>query len=110
MNDHRKKQRHTYLDNEERELSESLERGEWQSVDDFEDAKAEARRYAEATVRKDRRMNVRITERDLRNLKVRAAEEGVQYQTLVTMILHKYVTGQLVEDDRTHSRSDGHVS
>jgi predicted DNA binding CopG/RHH family protein len=45
-------------------------------------------------------MNIRITERDLRNLKVRAAEEGVQYQTLVTMILHKYVTGQLVERDR----------
>ncbi len=49
---------------EERELSESLEGGEWQSVDDLEDAKAEARRYAEATVRKDRRMNIRITERD----------------------------------------------
>ncbi len=94
------------MDNEERELGETLERGEWQSVDDSEDAEAEARRYAEATLRKDRRMNIRITERDLRNLKVRAAEEGVQYQTLVTMILHKYITGQLVEDDSRHSRSD----
>ena len=98
------------MDNEEREPSESLERGEWQSVEDFEDAKAEARRYAEATVRRDRRMNIRITERDLRNLKVRAAEEGVQYQTLVTMILHKYVTGRLVEDDSRHSHYDGNAS
>ena len=95
------------LNNEERELSESLERGEWRSVGDLEDARAEARRYAEATLRKDQRMNIRITERDLRNLKVRAAEEGVQYQTLVTMVLHKYVTGQLVENDRSRSESGG---
>lgn len=103
MNDRKKKHEQTYVNSDERELSESLERGEWQSVDHLEDAKAEARRYAEATVRKDRRMNIRITERDLRNLKVRAAEEGVQYQTLVTMILHKYVTGQLEERDRSQS-------
>ncbi|MFW5728297.1 MAG: antitoxin [Spirochaetota bacterium] len=105
MNERKKCSENTYLDNEERELSESLERGEWQTVDGFEDARMEARRYAEATLRKDRRMNIRVTERDLQNLKVRAAEEGVQYQTLVTMVLHKYVTGQLVERDRTSARS-----
>jgi predicted DNA binding CopG/RHH family protein len=38
-----------------------------------------------------------MSERDLRQLKVRAAEEGIPYQTLVTMVLHKYVTGRLVE-------------
>jgi hypothetical protein len=51
----------------------------------------------EITLKKDRRMNVRISERDLKGLKVRAAEEGIPYQTLVTMVLHKYVTGRLVE-------------
>jgi len=110
MNDHRRKPENSYVDEEERELSESLERGQWQSVDDFEDARIEARRYAEATLRKDRRMNVRMTERDLRNLKVRAAEEGVQYQTLVTMILHKYVTGDLIERERAPNRSEGNVT
>ena len=42
-------------------------------------------------------MNVRISERDLKGLKARAAEEGIPYQTLETMILHKYVVGRLVE-------------
>jgi hypothetical protein len=36
-------------------------------------------------------------ERDLKRLETRAAEEGIPYQTLVTMVLHKYVTGQLKE-------------
>ena len=42
-------------------------------------------------------MNVRISERDMKGLKARAAEEGIPYQTLVTMILHKFVSGRLVE-------------
>ncbi|TVQ36520.1 MAG: antitoxin [Spirochaetaceae bacterium] len=99
-----------YLDEEERQLIESLDRGDWNSIDDLEEAKSEARRYAEATLRKDQRMNIRMTERDLRNLKIRAAEDGLQYQTLVTMILHKYVTGQLVERDEDQSSPDGNVT
>jgi predicted DNA binding CopG/RHH family protein len=110
MNEHKRKPKKTYVDEQEQELSQSLEHGEWQTVDDFEDARTEARRYAEATLRKDRRMNVRMTERDLRNLKARAAEEGVQYQTLVTMILHKYVSGDLVERERATNRSEGNVT
>ena len=86
-----------YLDTEERELIESLDQAQWKSVDNLEKAKQEAQAIAEATLRKNRRMNVRIAERDLKRLKVRAAEEGIPYQTLVTMVLHKYVTGQLRE-------------
>lgn len=87
----------TYLDDEERELAESIENGEWMPIKDLQSAFAEARAYADATLRKDRRMNVRISERDLRGLKARAAEEGIPYQTLVTMVLHKYVAGRLLE-------------
>jgi len=86
-----------YLDDEERLLIESLENDEWVSVRDLPAAVAEAQTYASATLKKDRRMNVRISERDLKGLKARAAEEGIPYQTLVTMILHKYVVGRLVE-------------
>ena len=86
-----------YIDEEERDLIESLERDEWRPVADRDAAVAEAQAYAVATLKKDRRMNVRISERDLKGLKVRAAEEGIPYQTLVTMVLHKYVTGRLVE-------------
>ena len=86
-----------YIDDDEREIIESLEADEWFSVADAEFHKAEATEIARSTMRKDRRMNVRISERDMRNLKIRAAEEGIPYQTLVTMVLHKYVTGQLTE-------------
>lgn len=64
---------------------------------DVDARKNEAIKTARSTMRKDRRMNVRISERDMRNLKIRAAKEGIPYQTLVTMVLHKYVTGRLTE-------------
>jgi predicted DNA binding CopG/RHH family protein len=86
-----------YIDDDEREIVASLEADEWISVADADTGKAEATEIARSTMRKDRRMNVRISERDMRNLKIRAAEEGIPYQTLVTMVLHKYVTGQLTE-------------
>lgn len=86
-----------YIDDDEREIIGSLEADEWISVVDADANKAEATEIARSTMRKDRRMNVRISERDMRNLKIRAAEEGIPYQTLVTMVLHKYVTGQLTE-------------
>jgi predicted DNA binding CopG/RHH family protein len=53
--------------------------------------------YAEATLRKDARINIRLSSRDLRGLQKRAIEEGIPYQTLVTSILHKYVEGRLRE-------------
>ena len=86
-----------YIDDDEREIIDSLEADEWISVAGAESYKAEATEIARSTMRKNRRMNVRISERDMRNLKIRAAEEGIPYQTLVTMVLHKYVTGQLTE-------------
>ena len=86
-----------YIDDDEREIIASLEADEWISVADADIYKAEATEIARSTMRKDRRMNVRISERDMRNLKIRAAEEGIPYQTLVTIVLHKYVTGQLTE-------------
>ena len=97
MSDRVKENEFQYLDEEERDMMESLEQDEWQSVEDIAATKHEAIQYARATLKKDRRMNVRMTERDLRNLKIKAAEEGIPYQTLVTMVLHKYVTGRLTE-------------
>lgn len=86
-----------YFDEEEHDVMGTLEAGEWESVPNTKARIHEASEIARATLRKDRRMNVRMSERDMRNLKIRAAEEGIPYQTLVTMVLHKYVTGQLTE-------------
>jgi len=48
-------------------------------------------------MKKNKTMNIRVNEVDLNSLKARALEEGIPYQTLVTSILHKYVTGKLME-------------
>lgn len=84
-------------DEEEKDLLRSTENDEWIEVRDVEKHKRQAREYAEATIRKDKRMNIRISERDLRNLKKRALEEGIPYQTMVSMILHKYLSGRYAE-------------
>ncbi len=87
----------TPIDEEERDLINSLENGEWEDIEENEEYKLKAKKYAEATMKKDKRMNIRISERDLKNLKIKAMEEGLPYQTLVSMILHKYVSGKLLE-------------
>ena len=85
------------LDEEEKDLIKSVENDEWIESRDASKKKKLAREYAEATIRKDKRMNIRISERDLRNLKKKALEEGIPYQTMVSMILHKYLSGRYVE-------------
>jgi predicted DNA binding CopG/RHH family protein len=51
---------------------------------------------AESTLKKDQRLNIRISSRDLKSLQARAVEEGIPYQTLAASLLHKYVNGHLV--------------
>ena len=52
-------------------------------------------RDAAATFRRDRRINIRISTRDLDAIQKRALEEGLPYQTLIASVLHKYATGRL---------------
>jgi len=87
----------SFLDDEERNLIESLETEEWKSAKDIESWKKMLSKAATSTLTKDQRMNIRITKNDLEGIKIKAAEEGIPYQTLVASILHKYVTGRLME-------------
>ena len=87
------------LTKEESAILESVEKGEWRQVPSF---RAEARRYersARATLRKDKRVNIRMTETDLVRLQKRAVDEGLPYQTLISSILHKYINGRLTEEN-----------
>ncbi|MCC7307979.1 MAG: antitoxin [Acidobacteria bacterium] len=79
------------LDKEEQELVDSFERGEWRSVPNFEEEKKRYQEIAAATFKKDRRVNIRISTKDLHGLQIRALEEGIPYQTLISSILHKYL-------------------
>ncbi len=86
------------LDKEEKEILGSFEDEEWKSVDEKAKEVDRFKSYAAATFKKDRRINVRISSKDLSALQKRAIEEGIPYQTLVSSILHKYVSGRLSEE------------
>ena len=85
------------LDNEEQELFESVERGEWRSVPNLAQEIQEAKKIAGATFEKTERMNIRISPKDLNALKIEAMKEGMPYQTLISSIIHKYLSGRFVE-------------
>ena len=82
---------------EEKELLDSVEQEEWVSIPDFRKEAKRYQDYARATFRKDKRVNIRISEKDLAKIQKRALQEGLPYQTLISSILHKFVTGQLKE-------------
>lgn len=82
------------LSTEEREILDGFEGGKLRSQLTPRRVK-ELKSAAEETFKKDRRINIRISSRDLEGLQRRALEEGVPYQTLVSSILHKYVSGSL---------------
>ncbi len=84
------------LDHEERELLKSVERGEWRSAESKKVALKRYVRGARQTLKKNRRVNIRISQVDLEDIRVRAFEEGLPYQTLISSVLHKYVAGSLI--------------
>jgi len=86
-----------YLSEDEKKLIESYEAGEWRPVDNLEDRKSEYQHYAGATFKKDKRVNIRISTKNLEALQKKALEEGIPYQTLISSVLHKYVNGRLVD-------------
>ena len=86
-----------YFDDEEKKLIQSLEKGEWKSVKNLKQEIQKHQQYARRTLKKDKRVNIRISSKDLESLQVRAVEEGLPYQTFMASILHKFVSGRLVE-------------
>lgn len=85
------------LTKEEKEILDSFEKGEWVPVANLSKRKKELVAYARNTLRKDKRLNIRISERDLLELQRKAVKEGLPYQTYVSSILHKFLNGTLVE-------------
>ena len=84
------------LNKVEKEILESYENDEWVSVSKPASI-AKYKAAAKATFKKDKRVNIRISELDLELLQERALIEGLPYQTLMSSVLHKYVTGRFAE-------------
>ena len=85
------------MSTEEREILEKFERGELRTASSVEHEIETARQAARNTFNKTRRVNLRITERDFSLAHARAREEGIPYQTLLSSVIHKYLSGRLVE-------------
>ena len=83
------------FDKEELQILRDFERGEFKSIKDFQNEKKKLELAARNTLSKDKRINIRISSRDLTKIQKKAAKEGVPYQTLISSTLHKFITGKL---------------
>lgn len=83
-----------YIDNDEMELVKSLENEEWFS-DLSERDKQRYEEYAHNSLIKQKRINIRMTERDLKRIQAKAIEEGIPYQSLISMLIHRYNEGKV---------------
>lgn len=83
------------IDSEESDLMKSIEGDEWRPVKDFTKQKDKAVAAARNTLKKDKRINLRLSQKDYHQIQVKAVEEGIPYQTLISSIIHKYLNGSL---------------
>ncbi len=85
------------MNREEKEILEEYEKGEWKSKVKVSSSLKKYLAYARATLKKDKRINIRVSAHDLEGIQKRAVEEGLPYQTFIASILHKFVTGRIRE-------------
>lgn len=82
-------------DKEEKKIWDDFEKGKYKSVANVRSEIAQATSAAKSYLRKDERINIRVSSTDLGMLKRKAAEEAIPYQTLITSVLHKFLMGRL---------------
>jgi predicted DNA binding CopG/RHH family protein len=85
------------LSRKEKDILDAFERGELRPVPHVKREIARYREYGKSTLLKNKRVNIRISERDLLQIQRKAVEEGLPYQTLMSSVLHKFVTGHLTK-------------
>ena len=88
-----KKQKTIVLDDYENEILDAYESGKLKPLGPQDDYQAMARN----TMKKNRKINIRISENDLSALRRKAAREGIPYQTLVRSVLHRFASGLLAD-------------
>lgn len=88
------------LDSEEKEILKDYEEDEFVEIPGMDAEIKKHVEYAKATFRKNRRINIRISQKDLESVQRKALEEGIPYQTLISSLIHRYISGKLVEKDK----------
>lgn len=99
MNQMKAKEKKLKITSSEKRILAAYNRDEFQSIQSPEQLE-NLRSAARATTLKDQRINIRMSSDDLRDIREIAREEGLPYQSLIASILHKYVTGRLIERKR----------
>jgi predicted DNA binding CopG/RHH family protein len=84
------------LNQEEQELLDSVEAGEWHSVTNLPEAIKQTRYYAQATLTQMVEIPIQLQQDDLNAVKIKASKEGVAYQSLISNLIHQYIAGNLV--------------
>lgn len=85
------------IDTFEKEILDAYEKDELKSISPAKEELAKFKAAATATFLKEKRVNIRLSTPDLMDIQARALEEGMPYQTLIASVLHKFVSGRLVE-------------
>jgi predicted DNA binding CopG/RHH family protein len=88
------------LDNEEKEILKDYEEDGFVEIPEMDAEIKKHVEYAKATFRKNKRINIRISQKDLESVQRKALEEGIPYQTLISSLIHRYISGKLVEKDK----------
>ncbi len=83
------------LDSEEKDIMDSINNGNWQKSFDENDDISKHIVYAKNYLKKDKRINILISSKDLELIQRKAVAEGLSYQTLISSILHKYINGYI---------------
>ncbi|KKU81045.1 MAG: hypothetical protein UY09_C0047G0014 [Parcubacteria group bacterium GW2011_GWA2_47_8] len=83
------------LDKEERQIVKSFEAGKLKSIPGAKKKLALYQKYVRSSLRKDRNINIRLSEKDLQKIKTVAAQQGIPYQTLISSLLHQYSSGKV---------------
>ena len=78
-------------------MYESIENDEWKSVKNFYDLSNDFKKAAESMLMKSEKIDIMLVKQDMSNLKAKAFEEGMEYEVFAGSILHKYLTGKLIE-------------
>ncbi len=95
-------------DEYEQDILNAFEKGDLITTKPSKQEKEKFKSAAQATFLKDRRVNIRLSSPDLMDIQARALEDGIPYQTLIASVLHKYVSGRLLEvPSRLATRSTG---
>jgi predicted DNA binding CopG/RHH family protein len=89
------KQHKQKLTAEEKAILTAFESGQLRSVPKVHTEKKSIQNIAKAHGIKNRRISLRMTEWDFTRIQEEALKEGLPYQSLLSSIIHKYLTGQL---------------